>query len=100
MIIRSRFCAPVGCGLTSQVLDLTELGHHMEFVTHDYTQQILRTCWLLCNLTGLTESNKGDQHMGFVTHDYTHQILRTCWLRSDLTGTSWILQSWTTTWSL
>ncbi len=123
MIIRSRFCAPVGCGLISQVLPGSNRGdNHIEFVTHDYTQLILRTCWLRSDLTGtnwiyqswtttwslwpmiicssfcalvvcgltsqvLPGSNRGDHHMEFVTHDYTQQILRTCWLRSDLTGT-------------
>jgi len=35
-------------------LELAVVDHHMEFVTHDYTQQILRTCWLRSDLTGTT----------------------------------------------
>ena len=55
MIIRSRFYAPVGCGLNSQVLAGSNRGdHHVEFVTHDYMQQILRNCWLRSDLTGIS----------------------------------------------
>jgi hypothetical protein len=33
-------------------LELAVFDQHMEFATHDYTQQILRTCWLRSDLTG------------------------------------------------
>jgi hypothetical protein len=40
-------------------LELAVVDHHMEFVTHDYTQQILRTCWLRSDLTGMNIHLRG-----------------------------------------